>query len=74
MGNLKPTIPRISVTPEEAALSTGFARTRIFEAIRNGKLIARGDGKSTVIEFDELARWVHEMPARPARDAAPSGE
>jgi hypothetical protein len=57
-------IPRISLTPEEAATSTGFSRTRIFGAIRAGTLIARGDGKATVIETDELARWVRAMPAK----------
>jgi hypothetical protein len=63
-------IPRISLTPDEAAASTGFSRTRIFGAIKDGKLVARGDGKATVIETDELARWVRSMPAKPARHAA----
>jgi excisionase family DNA binding protein len=59
-----PQVPRISLTPEEAAFSTGCSRTRIFEAIRNGKLVARGDGKSTIIEFEELTRWVRSLPAK----------
>jgi excisionase family DNA binding protein len=65
MGELQtsPHIPRIALTPEEAALSTGISRTRIFEAIRNGKLLARGNGKSTIIELDELSRWVHSLPS-----------
>jgi hypothetical protein len=57
-------IPRISLTPEEAAASTGFSRTRIFEAIRSGKLVARGDGKATVVETVELARWVGSLPVK----------
>lgn len=66
-----PPIPRISLTPDEAAASTGFSRTRIFSAIRDGKLIARGDGKATVIEVDELTRWVRSMPAKgPQANAA----
>jgi hypothetical protein len=67
MGKLHQTshhVPRISLTPEEAALSTGLARTRIFEAIRCGDLIARGAGKATVIEFDELSRWVRSLPVK----------
>jgi hypothetical protein len=67
MGKLHQTshhVPRISLTPEEAALSTGLARTRIFEAIRSGDLAARGAGKATVIEFDELSRWVRSLPAK----------
>jgi hypothetical protein len=57
-------VPRISLTPDEAAASTGFSRTRIFEAIRSGKLLARGDGKATVIETVELARWVGSLPVK----------
>jgi excisionase family DNA binding protein len=59
-----PQVPRISLTPKEAAFSTGCSRTRIFEAIRNGKLVARGDGKSTIIEFEELTRWVRSLPTK----------
>jgi excisionase family DNA binding protein len=58
------TIPRLSLTPEEAAESTGFSRTRIFAAIRDQELMARKSGKSTVIETDELARWVSSLPWR----------
>jgi hypothetical protein len=59
-----PHVPRISLTPEEAALSTGLARTRIFEAMRAGELIGRGAGKSTIIEFQELQRWIQSLPPR----------
>jgi len=61
-----PHVPRISLTPDEAALSTGFSRTRIFEAIRSGKLVACGGGKSTTIEMAELSRWVSSLPKRDA--------
>ena len=57
-------IPRLSLTPDEAAESTGFARTRIFQAIRDQELTARKSGKATVIETDELARWVRSLPTR----------
>ena len=61
-----PHVPRISLTPDEAALSTGFSRTKIFEAIRAGKLVARAEGKSTIIEMAELSRWVSSLPKRGA--------
>jgi hypothetical protein len=57
-------IPRISLTPVEAAVSTGLSRTRIFKAIRDNRLLARGDGKATIIEFDELARYVRSLPPK----------
>jgi excisionase family DNA binding protein len=56
--------PCLSATPERAAELTGFSRTKIFEAIKAEKLTARKNGKTTVIEASELARWVRSMPAR----------
>jgi hypothetical protein len=67
MGKLhqtSPHVPRLALTPQEAALSTGLARTRIFEAIRAGELRARGAGKATVIEFQELSRWIQSLPVK----------
>lgn len=57
-------VPRLSLTPDEAASSTGFARTRIYNAIRDKELTARKDGKATVIEVDELKRWIRSLPTR----------
>ena len=57
-------MPRFSLTPDEAAESTGFTRTRIFQAIRTGELTARKSGKATVIETDELVRWIRSLPTR----------
>jgi hypothetical protein len=54
---------RISYTPDQSALVTGRSRTRIFKAIRHGELIARKDGRATVIEAEELRRWVRSFPA-----------
>jgi hypothetical protein len=54
----------ISMTPEDAAIATGFSRTRIFNAIRDGEMTARKDGKATVIETAELVRWVRSLPTR----------
>jgi hypothetical protein len=69
---MEPTpLPRISMTPEEASIATGFSRTRVFNAIRDGEMTARKDGKATVIETVELVRWVHSLPTRGrAPDAA----
>jgi excisionase family DNA binding protein len=57
-------LPRFSLTPDETAESTGFSRTRIFQAIRDGELTARKDGKATVIETDEILRWLRSLPTR----------
>ncbi len=59
----KPTapLPRISLTPDEAAASTGLSRTRIFGAIREGKLIAHGEGKATVIRVADLEDYIGSL-------------
>ena len=57
-------IPRLGFSPDEAAESAGVSRTRIFEAIRDGTLTARKAGKQTLIEPDELRRWVRSLPVR----------
>ena len=60
-------LPRFALTPDEAAQSTGFSRTRIFQAIRAGEITARKDGKAIVIETDELLRWLRSLPTRGRR-------
>ena len=58
----KPPLRRIAYTPVEAAAATGRTRTRIFKAIKDKELTARKDGRATLIERDELARWVRSLP------------
>jgi excisionase family DNA binding protein len=57
-------IPRLGLTPDEAAISAAVSRTKIFEAIRHGTLTARKSGKATIIEPAELQRWVRSLPVR----------
>jgi hypothetical protein len=57
-------VPRLGFSPDEAAVSAGVSGTRIFEAIREGTLLARKAGKSTVIELEELRRWIRSLPTR----------
>jgi excisionase family DNA binding protein len=52
----------IAYSPEDAATVTGRSRSRIFKAIKNKELTARKDGKATLLEADELRRWVRSLP------------
>jgi excisionase family DNA binding protein len=76
----KSPLKRIAYTPIEAAAATGRTRTRIFKAIKDKELTARKDGRSTLIETDELARWVRSLPTigrnagEPAEAPRPSGD
>jgi hypothetical protein len=40
------------------------AQRRIFQAIADERLQARKDGKATLIEVAELARWISSLPTR----------
>lgn len=55
-------LDRISYTPNESAIVTGRSRTRIFKAIKDRELLARKDGRATLIEESELRRWVKALP------------
>jgi excisionase family DNA binding protein len=58
-------IPRLSLTPEELAESTGVGRTTIFEAIRDKQLTAYKAGeRTTLIEVEEGRRWLRSLPWR----------
>jgi hypothetical protein len=57
-------LQRLSLTPDEAADCTGFPRSRIFQAIRDEELTARKAGKATVIETNEILRWLRSLPTR----------
>jgi len=57
-----PVVECISYSPQGAALATGRSRTRIFKAIKDKELIARKDGRATLLEADELRRWIRSPP------------
>jgi hypothetical protein len=52
----------IACAPEQAAVVIGRSRSRIFKAIKDNELTARKDGKATLLEIEELRRWVQALP------------
>jgi hypothetical protein len=52
----------IAYSPAGAAAVTGRSRSRIFLAIKNKELIARKDGRATLLEASELERWIKSLP------------
>lgn len=52
----------LAYSPEDAAKASSFGRTVIFEAIRNGELVARKRGGRTVITREDLQSWIRAMP------------
>jgi hypothetical protein len=58
----------VAHSPERAAELASLSRTRIFEAMRAGKLPAKKAGRRTLIVHEDLVRFVQSLP--PARGAA----
>jgi hypothetical protein len=58
------TAPRISYAMEEVPVVTGLPRTKIYEAVREGKLTVRKSGRSSIVEHDELVRFVKALPTK----------
>jgi excisionase family DNA binding protein len=48
----------------EACEIARIGRTSIYEAINSGALIARKNGRRTVILFDDLRRWLQSLPTQ----------
>lgn len=74
--NTTPTIDCIAYRPAVAAVVTGRSRSRIFKAIKDKELVARKDGRATLLEASELRRWVQSLPivgGGPTEDAAGLG-
>ena len=46
----------------EACAAARAGRTALYEAIRNGALIARKRGRKTLILPEDLRRWVESHP------------
>lgn len=55
--------PRIALTIEEFARSTGLGRTTIYQEIKNGRLVPVKVGKRTLVPADEARRWLGRLAA-----------
>ena len=52
----------LAYPPAQAAKVTGRSHSRIKLAIRRKELLARKDGRATLIERTELQRWLATLP------------
>jgi len=57
------TIEREGLSISEASVFAGIGRTKIYEAINDGSLIARKHGKRTIILRDDLRAFLAALPA-----------
>lgn len=54
--------PKVSYSIPQAVDATGLSRSTLYEALKNGQLVARKCGARTVIEETELRRFVNALP------------
>jgi excisionase family DNA binding protein len=47
---------------DEAAVRAGLGRDRIYDAIRNGDLVARKFGRRTLVTAEALQRFLNGLP------------
>jgi hypothetical protein len=57
-------LPRLAVAIDDVPKMVGVKRTRIFEAVRKKEIMIRKAGRSSIIEFEELRRWVRSLPTK----------
>lgn len=56
----EPTI--IAYAIQDAPAAAGVNLTKIYDAIRAKELTARKCGRNTIVEADELRRWIKTLP------------
>lgn len=59
-------IPPLALCVEKAATAAGIGRTKLYEAIKLGKLRARKVGRHTVILTDDLKAFLESLPVKEA--------
>lgn len=59
-------IQKFGFTMEEAAALSAIGRTKIYAAVKDGKLKARKYGRRTVILASDLQMFLENLPAREA--------
>lgn len=60
----------IAIDIPSAAKAAGICRAQLYVELRSGRLKARKCGRRTLIEIDEIKRWLRSLPtAYPERGA-----
>jgi len=54
--------PHIVLSVSQAVRASGVGRTAIFAAIKKGELVARKNGRRTLIAVSDLETWFGQLP------------
>lgn len=52
---------KIAMSIEQASQATGLGRTKLYEAINSGELMARKYGKRTIILIHDLEQFIQRL-------------
>ena len=55
--------PKLGLSIDEACQASGIGRTKLYEALGAGKLIAKKAGRRTIIRPEDLKAYVESLPA-----------
>jgi excisionase family DNA binding protein len=55
---------KLALTVEEAADAAPVGRTKLYEAMGDGRLKARNSGRRTVILVDDFRQFLNSLPPR----------
>jgi excisionase family DNA binding protein len=56
----------LAYTIKDAVKLTGMSRTRLYEELKNGRLVAKKVGRSTLIPHESLEAWLDNLETYPA--------
>jgi hypothetical protein len=62
-GEAKTHVVPLAYTIDGAVKASGLKRTRIYELIGLGQLVAKKAGRCTIITADSLQRYIEDLPA-----------
>jgi hypothetical protein len=65
--------PPLAYPIEDVPAKTGLKRSKVYDAIRKKKLMARKAGRSTIIEHPELVRYLKTLPTK-GREPEPGSD
>ncbi len=60
-----------AMTIADAAIYTGLGRSRLYEYLAEGRIIARKAGRRTILMRADLDRLLAELPRAPIRQRTP---
>jgi excisionase family DNA binding protein len=65
-------VDKITLSISEVVASTGIGRTRIYEEIASGRLVAKKCGRRTLVPAAELEAWVTRLEPEAPRSTVPA--